>query len=59
MTDIADRPDNVLRFDRYFAAPPGLVFALWTRPQFVSIWFGSSHGFRAEVRELDPRPGGY
>ena len=46
-------------FDRYFAGPPALVFALWTRPQFVSIWFGSSHGFRVEVHELDPRPGGY
>ncbi len=59
MTDSADRADNVLRFDRYFAGPPALVFALWTRPQFVSIWFGSSHGFRVEVHELDPRPGGY
>jgi uncharacterized protein YndB with AHSA1/START domain len=59
MPKIADRPDNVLRLERVFAGPPALVFALWTQPQFVSVWFGSSHGFRAEVRELDPRPGGY
>jgi len=59
MADYADRPDNVLRFDRLFAGPPALVFAMWTRPELVSVWFACSHGFRAEVRELDPRPGGF
>lgn len=58
MTDIEDHPDNVLRIDRTFAARPDLVFALWTRPEFVRIWFGSSHGFSAEECELDVRPGG-
>jgi uncharacterized protein YndB with AHSA1/START domain len=58
MPDLADHPDNVLRFDRRFDGPPPLVFALWTRPELVSVWFAASHGFRAEVLEMDPRPGG-
>jgi uncharacterized protein YndB with AHSA1/START domain len=59
MTDFADRAGNVLRIDRRFAGPPAVVFAMWTRPELISVWFASSHGFRAEVRELDPRPGGF
>lgn len=58
MPDIADRSDNVLRFDRLFEASPQQVFTLWTEPQLVAVWFGSSHGFRAEVDEYDVRPGG-
>ncbi len=58
MNEPEDHPDNVLRIERRFEAAPALVFALWTRPEFIGIWFGSSHGFRAEVAELDPRPGG-
>jgi uncharacterized protein YndB with AHSA1/START domain len=55
---IADHPDNVLRFERSFAASPAKVFAVWTRPELVAVWFASSHGFRAENLHIDLRPGG-
>ncbi len=58
MTTVSDREDNVLRFDRHFAGAPELVFALWTVPELLTEWFAGSHGFRAEVEEFDPRPGG-
>lgn len=58
MRDPADRADNVLRFDRHFDGAPEMVFALFTRPELVPIWEAASHGFRAEVLELDARPGG-
>jgi uncharacterized protein YndB with AHSA1/START domain len=54
----ADQRDNVLRFDRWFDGAPSLIFAMWTQPALLQVWFGASHGFRAEVTELDPRPGG-
>lgn len=58
MTDIVDRSDNILRFDRRFDGPRELVFALWTEPALLSKWFAGSHGYHAEVIELDARPGG-
>jgi uncharacterized protein YndB with AHSA1/START domain len=58
MPELADRADNALRFDRFFAGPPELVFSLWTEPSLVAVWFASSHGFRADVDEYDVRPGG-
>lgn len=54
----ADNPANVLRFDRHFAGPPSRVFAIWTRPELIAVWFGSSHGFRAQDVAVDLRPGG-
>ena len=58
MPETADRADNVLRFDRFFAAPAELVFCLWSEPRLVERWHAASHGFRAEVEEYDLRPGG-
>lgn len=58
MPDIADNDDNLLRFDRWFDGPPELIYAMWTVPQLVAVWEAASHGFRATVLELDPRPGG-
>lgn len=58
MNALADRGDNILRFDRRFDGPPDLVFALWTEPALVAKWFAGSHGFQAEVLEMDARPGG-
>ena len=58
MTASADRRHNVLRLQRRFAAAPDRVWQIWTDPDCVSVWFASSHGFRARVLELDLRPGG-
>jgi uncharacterized protein YndB with AHSA1/START domain len=53
-----DNSENALRLDRRFAGPPDLVFAIWTRPELIRSWFGSSHGFRAHDIAVDLRPGG-
>lgn len=38
--------------------PPGLVWAIWTRPELIRSWFAVSHGFRAHDIAVDLRPGG-
>ncbi len=58
MTEITDKPGNILRLTRDFPAPPETMFAIWTRPEYVKIWFASSHGFDVETCDIDLRPGG-
>lgn len=53
-----DNDGNALRLTHRFAGPPGLVWAVWTRPELIRSWFGSSHGFRAHDIAVDLRPGG-
>lgn len=53
-----DNSTNALRLTRRFAGPPDLVWAIWTRPELMRSWFGSSHGFRAHDIAVDLRPGG-
>jgi uncharacterized protein YndB with AHSA1/START domain len=53
-----DNSANALRLTHQFAGPPGLVWAIWTRPEMIRAWFGSSHGFRAQDIAVDLRPGG-
>ena len=53
-----DNSANVLRLTHRFAGPPDLVWAVWTRPELIRSWFGSSHGFRAHDISVDLRPGG-
>jgi uncharacterized protein YndB with AHSA1/START domain len=53
-----DNNANALRLTHRFAGPPGLVWAVWTRPELIRSWFGSSHGFRAQDIAVDLRPGG-
>ncbi len=50
--------ENALRLSHLFAGPPALVWAVWTRPELIRSWFGSSHGFRAHDIATDLRPGG-
>ena len=52
-----DNDANALRLTHRFAGPPGLVWAVWTRPELIRSWFGSSHGFRAHDIAVDLRPG--
>jgi uncharacterized protein YndB with AHSA1/START domain len=47
-----------LRLEHMFAAPPALVFSIFTTPALISAWFASSHGFRAHDVKVDLRPGG-
>ena len=53
-----DNSANALRLTHRFAGPPALVWAVWTRPELIRSWFGSSHGFRAQDITVDLRPGG-
>jgi uncharacterized protein YndB with AHSA1/START domain len=53
-----DNSANALRLTHHFAGPPSLVWAIWTRPELIRSWFGSSHGFRAHDIAVDLRPGG-
>ena len=53
-----DNSANALRLTHHFAGPPALVWAIWTRPDLIRSWFGSSHGFRAHDIAVDLRPGG-
>ena len=53
-----DHDANALRLTHRFAGPPALVWAIWTRPELIRSWFGSSHGFRAHAIAVDLRPGG-
>ena len=53
-----DNDANALRLTHRFAGPPALVWAIWTRPELIRSWFGSSHGFRAHAIAVDLRPGG-
>lgn len=53
-----DNSANALRLTPRFAGPPGLVWAVWTRPELIGTWFGTGFGFRARDIKVDLRPGG-
>jgi uncharacterized protein YndB with AHSA1/START domain len=53
-----DNDANALRLTHRFAGSPALVWAIWTRPELIRSWFGSSHGFRAHDIAVNLRPGG-
>ncbi|GAA1578134.1 SRPBCC domain-containing protein [Actinomadura kijaniata] len=56
-TVITRRPETFeLVVERGFAAPPERLWRAWTTPE-VARWWGP-HGWRAEVHEMDVRPGG-
>lgn len=43
--------------DREYAAPPELVFEVWTKAEHFARWFAPA-GFDVPVCEMDARPGG-
>lgn len=53
-TDVADR--EIVMTHR-FAAPPALVYQMWTDPQHMPQWWGP-RGYSVTMREMDVRPGG-
>jgi uncharacterized protein YndB with AHSA1/START domain len=51
------RPSLTLK--RRFNAPPATVYAAWTDPQKIAVWFGPSQVKAGSVRaEIDARVGG-
>ena len=43
--------------DREYAAPPELVFEVWTRAEHLARWFGPDN-VEVQLCEVDARPGG-
>jgi uncharacterized protein YndB with AHSA1/START domain len=53
----ADTNETTLRLERLIAAPPELLFALWTDPAELVRWW-SPDGYEASVDCLDAAQGG-
>lgn len=49
--------DREIVISRIIDAPRSLVYAAWTDPEQIGLWFGPE-GFEIETREIDLRPGG-
>jgi uncharacterized protein YndB with AHSA1/START domain len=49
--------DTTLHLERLIAAPPELVFALWTEPASLVSWW-APEGYQPDSHALDTRPGG-
>lgn len=47
-----------LVIERRFAAPPDLVWAMWTRPEHLAVWYGPK-GATIPVARMDVRVGGH
>ena len=53
----AQAEDTTLRLERLIAAPPEVLFALWTEPAQLIRWW-APEGYEPAVDALDARPGG-
>ena len=49
--------DREIVLTRVIDAPRALVYAAWTDPEQIQVWFGPE-GFAIETREIDLQPGG-
>ncbi len=49
--------DREIVMTRVFNAPRRLVWAAWTKPEYLARWFGAD-GWTVPVCEIDLRPGG-
>jgi uncharacterized protein YndB with AHSA1/START domain len=47
-----------LTLTRHIKAPPQRVFAAWTQPEALKVWFGPSDDYELVVSEVDLRVGG-
>ncbi len=54
----ASTDEPVIVLSRVFDAPRDLVWAAWTDPKQLALWWGP-HGFTNPVVEVDARVGGY
>jgi uncharacterized protein YndB with AHSA1/START domain len=50
-------PESGLVLSRIFAAPPDLVFKVWTQPEHFMQWWGP-HGYTVPFCTIDLLPGG-
>ena len=56
--DAETQRERVLVITRLLAAPPSLVFKMWTEPAHMVRWWGCPRNKAATVTEHDLRPGG-
>lgn len=49
--------DREIVISRVIDAPKSLVYAAWTDPEQIQVWFGPE-GFAIETKAIDLRPGG-
>jgi uncharacterized protein YndB with AHSA1/START domain len=54
---VSDASKTTLRLERLIAAPPELLFELWTEPSELVRWW-SPDGYATSVDTLDTQPGG-
>jgi uncharacterized protein YndB with AHSA1/START domain len=57
LSEVSDLADRQVVITRTFDAPPGAVFAAWTNPEQLKIWWGPDQ-WDLPVCEIDLRPGG-
>ncbi len=55
---ISTPTDRSIEIRREFAAPRGLVWDAWTRPELLRRWYGGPSGWRLEECDIDLRVGG-
>ncbi|MET0999675.1 MAG: SRPBCC family protein, partial [Marmoricola sp.] len=55
---IATPTERSIEIRREFAAPRGLVWDAWTRPELLRRWYGGPSGWRLDECEIDLRVGG-
>jgi uncharacterized protein YndB with AHSA1/START domain len=58
MNQTTDRSDRELVLTRMINAPREQVFAAWTDPAKLNMWWGP-HGFHTTTHEMDFRTGGH
>ena len=55
---VAESSDETLVLRRQYAAPPEVVFEVWTTPDSMRRWFRPSQEFTHQLIEVDLRVGG-
>jgi len=58
VTRYATQNEDEFVITRVVAAPRGMVFDAWTKPEHVSKWLLGPEGWTMPVCEIDLRPGG-
>jgi len=55
---ISTPTERSIEISREFAAPRGLVWDAWTRPELLRRWYGGPSGWRLDECDIDLRVGG-
>jgi uncharacterized protein YndB with AHSA1/START domain/predicted Ser/Thr protein kinase len=58
ISNLARTPESTIHLEKFIAAPPEQVFAVWTDPGQMSDWYAPSDDFGPTIGEVDPQVGG-